>query len=475
MIYWHERGRKSTGWVGRAILLICLISMWFLPTPTSAQSSGPVYIVQPGDSLYLIAQRFGTSVEAIASANGITDPSVIAPGLELVIPGYEGVSGVLSFHELGFGETILSMSARLRMSKDVIIKLNRILQPERLYIGQAMIITESPDEGSGPTINVLLPEDGESKLAFAARNGVNPWDIGHFGDRLDRTWIIGNERLTLSGEDPLVHSLPLPIDNVDVEPERVVQGQTLEVMITSQGNVHVRGEVGNQQLNFIPSSEDLLISLQGIDALTEPGMYDLVLSIWDAQNENRRFSFSQPIRIVDGGYYYDPVLYVPEETVDSETIQSEDAVIDSVVTQITDEKYWEGVFQFPSSYIDAFPSYFGSRRNYNDLGYRWYHTGLDLYGGVGSPVFAPASGKVVYTGLLDVRGNVIYIDHGWGVFSGFLHLSAMEVSVGDWVEPGQQIGLVGATGRVTGPHLHWEIWVGGVPVDPLEWTSEEFP
>jgi murein DD-endopeptidase MepM/ murein hydrolase activator NlpD len=471
----QEIGWKSTRWVSRPILLICLISIWFLPITTFAQSSGPVYIVQPGDSLYLIAQRFGTSVDAIASANGITDPSVIAPGLELVIPGYEGVSGVLTFHELVFGETIFSMSARLGMSEDAIIILNRILHPERLYIGQAMIITASPDEGGSPAISVFLSEDGESKLAFAARNGVNPWDIDHFGDRLDRIWIIENERLILSGEDPLIHSLPAPIMSVDVEPERVVQGQTLEVTITSSGSVPVTGEIGDQQLDFNPSAENLLISLQGIDALTEPGMYDLEFNIWDDQREDRRFSFSQPIRIVDGGYYYDPVLYVPEETVDSETIQSEDALINSVVTQITDEKYWEGIFQFPSSYIDAFPSYFGSRRNYNDLGYRWYHTGLDLYGGVGSPVFAPARGKVVYTGLLDVRGNVIYIDHGWGVFSGFLHLSAMEVSVGDWVEPGQQIGLIGATGRVTGPHLHWEIWVGGVPVDPLEWTSEEFP
>jgi hypothetical protein len=361
------------------------------------------------------------------------------------------------------------------MSEDAIIKLNRILHPERLYIGQAVIITTSSDEGDRLTTKILLSEEGESKLAFAARNGVNPWDIGHFGDQLDRTWIIGNERLTLSGGDLLIHSLPLPIENVDVEPKRVIQGQTLEVTITSQGNVPVSGEMGNQQLDFIPSAENLLISLQGVDALTEPGMYDLELMIWDDQNENRRFSYSQPIRIVDGGYYYDPVLYVPEETVDSETIRSEDAVISSVVTQITDERYWEGIFQFPSSYIDAFPSYFGSRRNYNELGYLWYHTGLDLYGGVGTPVFAPAKGRVVYTGNLNVRGNVIYIDHGWGVFSGFLHLSAMEVSVGDWVETGQQIGLIGATGRVTGPHLHWEIWVGGVPVDPLEWTSEEFP
>jgi murein DD-endopeptidase MepM/ murein hydrolase activator NlpD len=469
------KGWKSTRWMKQAVFLICLLSIWFLPNTAIAQTSGPVYIVQPGDTLYLIAQRFGTSVEALASANGITDPTLITPGLELVIPGYEAVSGVLDFHELEFGETISSLSAQLGMPPDALIRLNRILQPERLYIGQALIIATSADEESGPSNEVLLPAEGESKLAFAARNHVNPWDVGQFQNRLNRAWIISDERLVLPGGDTGFHSLPLPLEQIDVNPARVIQGQTLEVTITSRGNEPIVGMVGDQQLHFYVLSQDQMIALQGIHALTGPGMYDLEIGIWDAQKGESRFSYSHPIRIVDGGYYYDPVLYVPEETIVSETTQAEDALIDSIVKQITEDKYWDGIFQFPSSYTDSFPSYFGSRRNYNNQGYNWYHTGLDLYGGVGTPIFAPAKGRVVYTGALDVRGNVTFIDHGWGIFTGYLHQSAIEVSIGDWVEAGQQIGLVGATGRVTGPHLHWEIWVGGVPVDPLEWTSEVFP
>ena len=67
------------------------------------------------------------------------------------------------------------------------------------------------------------------------------------------------------------------------------------------------------------------------------------------------------------------------------------------------------------------------------------------------------------------------IDHGWGVYTGYLHQSEIMVKVGDHVEAGQVIGLVGGTGRVTGPHLHWEVWVGGVQVDPLEWLEKIFP
>jgi len=82
---------------------------------------------------------------------------------------------------------------------------------------------------------------------------------------------------------------------------------------------------------------------------------------------------------------------------------------------------------------------------------------------------------VAFTGSLIVRGDTTYIDHGWGVYSGYFHQSEIYVTEGEMVERGQVIGKVGGSGRATGPHLHWEIWVGGVPVDPLDWVEMEFP
>ncbi len=81
----------------------------------------------------------------------------------------------------------------------------------------------------------------------------------------------------------------------------------------------------------------------------------------------------------------------------------------------------------------------------------------------------------MFAGPLTVRGSTTYIDHGWGVYSGYLHQNEIYVEVGEFVEAGQEIGQVGATGRVTGPHLHWEIWVGGVPVEPITWIERSFP
>ena len=83
---------------------------------------------------------------------------------------------------------------------------------------------------------------------------------------------------------------------------------------------------------------------------------------------------------------------------------------------------------------------------------------------------APARGIVRLAEELDVRGNMVILDHGLGVMSGYCHLSRIDVAPGDTVQRGQQIGLMGSTGLVTGSHLHWEMRVGGVPVSAREWT-----
>jgi murein DD-endopeptidase MepM/ murein hydrolase activator NlpD len=76
---------------------------------------------------------------------------------------------------------------------------------------------------------------------------------------------------------------------------------------------------------------------------------------------------------------------------------------------------------------------------------------------------------------LTVRGNVVFIDHGWGVITGYWHLSSIDVEVGQYVEQGEVVARVGNTGLSTGSHLHWEVWVGGISVDGLQWLEESFP
>jgi murein DD-endopeptidase MepM/ murein hydrolase activator NlpD len=111
-------------------------------------------------------------------------------------------------------------------------------------------------------------------------------------------------------------------------------------------------------------------------------------------------------------------------------------------------------------------SAFGTRSVFNGQP-RSPHGGADFLSPAGTPVHAPAGGRVLLARDLYYTGNSVVIDHGAGLVSLFAHLSRIDVSDGAAVQTGQVIGLVGATGRVTGPHLHWSVRAGGARVDPL--------
>lgn len=110
-------------------------------------------------------------------------------------------------------------------------------------------------------------------------------------------------------------------------------------------------------------------------------------------------------------------------------------------------------------------SRFGLRRFFNGLP-RNPHAGLDVAAGTGTPVRAPADGVVANTGDYFFNGNTIFIDHGQGLISAYMHLSQINVRAGQAVKKGEHIGAIGATGRVTGAHLHWAVILNNTPVDP---------
>ena len=117
-------------------------------------------------------------------------------------------------------------------------------------------------------------------------------------------------------------------------------------------------------------------------------------------------------------------------------------------------------------------SEFGVRRYINGQP-RNRHTGLDIAADEGVSVIAPLSGIVILADNFFYKGNVIYIDHGNGLITSYSHLSKKMVTLGQSVSKGQTLGFVGSTGRVTGPHLHWEVFFLGIPVNPEIFVKEE--
>lgn len=159
----------------------------------------------------------------------------------------------------------------------------------------------------------------------------------------------------------------------------------------------------------------------------------------------------------------DPAFVTPPASA-QERIDREARLLDAAFRHSAAERLWTGAFVRPVP--QPANSAFGTRSIFNGTP-RNAHSGADFMSPAGTPIHAPNAGRVVVARSLYFSGNTVIIDHGLGLFSLLAHLSAFDVHEGDLVTARQVVGRVGATGRVTGPHLHWAVRAEGARVDPL--------
>jgi murein DD-endopeptidase MepM/ murein hydrolase activator NlpD len=456
--------------------LICIIaSLFFSAQAVHAQSaSGPTYIVQPGDTLNDIAQRFGVTLQDLIDANSIQDPNVISAGTVLVIPGLEGITGVLTSKIVLLGENLRSISNTYKIPQALFVKLNRLTSPTELYIGSSIIIPSSDStNGTGTFIPVTTLS---TLLTISTLHQTNPWAYA-FSNQITNTWdFIPTDNLFVKSDSQLsAESLISPlINSIQINPLPILQGSTVVIRVKTIKPLTLSGSLNGSELHFFETADNQYTALQGVHAMASIGLTQLTLQ---GNSDSDHFSIDQMILLESGGFGRDPELSVPSETIDPAVTKPEDDTIKNVISNISGTRYWNGQWKVPIELgLDCIKSKYGNRRSYNGSNYIYFHTGVDF--GVCAPtlaITAAADGIVVYTGLLTVRGNTTIIDHGWGVFTAYYHQSNILVKVGDKVTQGQHIGEVGDTGRVTGPHLHFEVWVNGIQVQPLDWLYNEYP
>lgn len=180
-----------------------------------------------------------------------------------------------------------------------------------------------------------------------------------------------------------------------------------------------------------------------------------------------------PFMVVEGKYASERLKVAgskvnPTKKKDLVRIQKELAEIVAIYRTVTETRYWKGPFKYP---IDSpVTSAFGTRRLYNGK-MNGFHGGLDLKASIGTPIHAPAAGIVALAKNLFYLGNCAIIDHGYGVITIYGHMTQLKVKKGDHVDPGTLLGLAGKTGRVTGPHLHWQAVIHGTKVNPVALTQ----
>ena len=459
-------------------ILLAVILPLIFHSPVTAQDDRqgqPYYIVQEGDSLWDIAVRFGVTLQDLQQANNISDPGQVVLGARLIIPGVKGVSGRLDTATVSYGETLRTLSRRYNLSDAILAQLNRIISPAELFAGATLIVPVTDEQGSSSAGRAGLTSS-QSLLELAVLHGEDPWSVA-LDNNLQDTWsVVPGDVLRVAGDSQADAPAGFPgaITKVEVDPLLMIQGGTTVVKVYAPPGITMGGSLADRTLNFFPQ-EYSYVALQGIHAMTPPGLYPLTLA--SELPGGQRFAFSQDVLVQNANFPYDPSLEVDPVTVDPVVTEPEKELWESLGVPVTPEKMWDGLFAspVPPEFVECWPSLFGNRRSYNGSTYDYFHSGLDFCGQVGTELYAGAPGKIIYTGLLTVRGGVVVIDHGWGIYTAYDHLSEILVQPGDIVQTGQLIGLGGDTGRTTGPHLHWEVWVGGVQVNPQDWLTRAYP
>lgn len=444
-----------------------------------------MHVVAEGESLFYIAQFYSTTVEALQIANNLTDPSLLYVGASLVVPGGEG-SEVPALYTVQVGDTPAGVAAKYNTTVDALALVNHFVLPRQLPAGQQLSLMSRTGSALPQTVtgSPYIVQPGDSLLKIALATGTSLQEIrtlnqlGEDGDLYRLTPLYVGQRLRLPSEQ-IFRDLPHEWVTVELNRLPLRPGSSFSIYVENLQPGRATGVLTGPDgitlpLRFVPdSARPGHSAMVGIDAFAPIGEYRLSLA---GEGDFRPWlPFEQPILIGASDYGFQQITISPElaNLLAPEVRAEEDAFLNTIFSSSNPEPYWDGPFVLPIT--NSVTAGYGASRSYNGGPYNIFHTGIDFSGTIGTPIAAPAVGTVVYSDTLNLRGNVLIVDHGMGVMTAYYHLSKVDVAVGDVVQPGQKIAEGGNTGLSTGPHLHWDLRVWGAAVDPSPWLEWTFP
>jgi len=259
---------------------------------------------------------------------------------------------------------------------------------------------------------------------------------------------------------------PLPL-SVAVRGGPAQPGSVLEIVVHApEGASDPRGTAFGRPLTFAPGEDRRSWrALVGVDVSQAPG--PAPFRVHFASASGRELATGGTITVAPRTFATRRLRvagqFVEPSPPDVARITAEAARLDDIFTTVTLSERL-GPFAPPLAGVPG--SNFGTRSIFNGEP-RAPHAGVDYRGAVGTPIAAPGAGRIVLAEPLFFTGETVIVDHGLGLYSLLAHLSRIDVAAGQIVERGERLGLLGATGRVTGPHLHWTVRLGAARVDPL--------
>ncbi len=257
------------------------------------------------------------------------------------------------------------------------------------------------------------------------------------------------------------------LKTVTLMPERVESGSPELITVRAPQATAVDGQWLGHAVQFLLAPDHRTwFALAGVDVETPAGPAPLKVSI---HLEGSSHDVTEPVQILPAHYRTGSLSVAPKFVEPGpealKQINDEAALKKKVFASTAEKPLWAGDFKAPVPF--AATDSFGTRRMFNGK-LASIHKGTDFRAPSGTPVLAGNAGRVVLAQPLYYEGNCVIIDHGLGLMSYSMHLSRIDVKVGESVSKGQRVGLSGATGRVTGPHLHWAIRWQGAMLDPAK-------
>jgi len=498
----------------RKCLSLLAACLFLVPASLSAQESSDsaftVHVVQRGENLFRIALKYNRFAEEIARANGITDSDSIAVGQRLIIPLPSGSSQLRVTHVVSAGETLASIASAYDRTISDLMSLNSLESANLIYVGQELTIVAGQDEpdaepstetneptNSQPTpIPIVAPglgirhsfsrvgnpakvfvhtvKSGETLSEIGLRYNQTIDALARANNLADPGFLSVGQRLTVPGIllPQLTAELPHTVVAFTIDPLVFEAGRSGRVELLTNEPVTIAGQFLEQELRVIEREDgkrhNILI---GIPMFTDMGIYPLTLELTDDLGQSTPISAN--VQVITGGYGRQTIKIADSELLAPAVEEEEFSLLAHLTDHFTLERAWTNSLSLPAA--APINAVFGTLRSYNGSPFDRYHGGVDFAGAPGTSILAAADGIVVMVNRLHIRGNTTLIDHGWGLYTLYAHQDETLVELGADVESGQVIGTVGSTGRSTGPHLHWEAWLNGVNVDPMQWVQETFP
>ncbi len=365
-----------------------------------------------------------------------------------------------SAHQLQPGEALSCLAARSGMTLDYVARANQILNPAVLVPGQALNLPPSESEA------VISAHRYDTPMHLAIKNRLPLWDVL----RRNPGPLYEGARIVLPGDMPDV-CFPYPLLGLELSPHPVTRGNTAMLVLETAEPASCEVTYLDQTEPCYVADDTHLYAFIGLSALMEPGEYEVRILL---ESDGLQMAMVLPL-VVEAGRYGYQFINPPaslNKLMDPAVMQGELDYLKPWQAVRTPARSWEFPLAFPLSRSVSVSADYGDRRSYGGL-VDGYHSGVDYRAWTGLPVLAPADGVILMAEKLTARGNAILIDHGWGLVTGYWHLSRIEVEVGQHVKRGDTIGKVGNTGLSTGSHLHWEMWVNGVSVDGKQWLAAD--